>query len=131
MLSSQAPTKNGDINENIDIIGKVYIMTQSEERKSGRKRQIVYDEIVNEAKDIKSKPLTIEELRQRLKHIAGLCWGLSVDLANELEEREKLKFENKKLLQKIEKLNSELALYRNRENARNRRLKKTEVKKEK
>ena len=106
-------------------------MTQSEERKSGRKRQIVYDEIVNEAKDIKSKPLTIEELRQRLKHIAGLCWGLSVDLANELEEREKLKFENKKLLQKIEKLNSELALYRNRENARNRRLKKTEVKKEK
>jgi len=99
-------------------------MTQSEERKSERNRQTVYDEIVNEAKDVKSKPLTIEELRQRLKHIAGLCWGLSVDLANELEEREKLKFENKKLLHKVEKLNSELSIYRNRENARKRYLKK-------
>lgn len=26
--------------------------------------------------------LTVEELKQRLKHIAGLCWGLCCDIGN-------------------------------------------------
>ncbi len=32
-------------------------------------------------------PLTIKELQARLKHIAGLCWGLSIDLTNEIESK--------------------------------------------
>lgn len=40
------------------------------------------------------EPMTFEELRGRLKHIAGLCYGLSIDLANEIELREKLQKEN-------------------------------------
>lgn len=42
------------------------------------------------ANDIHSEPLKYQELRQRLKHIASLCWGLSIDLQNEIEYRETL-----------------------------------------
>lgn len=37
--------------------------------------------------------MTIQELRERLKHIAGLCWGLSIDLANDLERSQRLEAE--------------------------------------
>ncbi len=72
-----------------------------------RDRKTVFDEITNE---IDRKPLTLEELRARLKHIAGLCWGLSIDIANEFEERDNLKLENKQLREEIEHLKSKLGL---------------------
>lgn len=45
----------------------------------------------------KANPLTREELRNRLKHIATLCWGLSIDLRTEFEESEKIRAENEQL----------------------------------
>lgn len=69
--------------------------------KATRRRKDVFDEITN---SIDRTPLTLEELRQRLKHIAGLCWGLSIDIANELEERDNLKTENKQQREQIEYL---------------------------
>lgn len=42
------------------------------------------------ANEIHGEPLKFPELRERLKHIAGLCWGLSIDLQNEIELREML-----------------------------------------
>lgn len=61
-----------------------------------------------EAQEIHSKPLTIEELRQRLKHIAGLCWGLSIDLNNEIERNERQAAEIKKLQAQIVVLGGKL-----------------------
>lgn len=42
-------------------------------------------------------PLTLAELRERLKHIAVCCSGLSIDLANEITLREQLTAENEQL----------------------------------
>jgi hypothetical protein len=41
--------------------------------------------------------MTFAELRERLKHIAVLCIGLSIDLANEIQIRDNLTAENKQL----------------------------------
>lgn len=80
-----------------------------------RERKTVFDEITNERD---TRPLTLEQLRQRLKHIAGLCWGLSIDIHNEIERNEALKNENKRLQDEINGLRAELKLVRNRENVR-------------
>lgn len=68
-----------------------------------------------ELEEIHRPPLTIKELRQRLKHIAGLCWGLSIDLQNEIESKaaiiaefEKLGTENEELKTQLETAQSEL-----------------------
>ena len=42
-------------------------------------------------------PLTVEELRNRLKHIAMLCWGLSIDLSTEMNECARIRKENEQL----------------------------------
>lgn len=83
--------------------------------KALRERKTIFDEIVNQ---ISKEPLTLEELRNRLKHIAGLCWGLSIDIANELEERDNLKLENAQLQEKIQHLNGRLNLQYARESTR-------------
>lgn len=75
--------------------------------KALRERKTIFDEIVNQ---ISKEPLTLEELRNRLKHIAGLCWGLSIDIANELEERDNLKLENEQQREEIEHLKNKLGL---------------------
>lgn len=85
------------------------------ERAALRERAVVYDEITN---DTHRAPLTLEQLRQRLKHIAGLCWGLSIDINNEFARNEALQKENKRLQDEINGLRAELKLIRNRENAR-------------
>lgn len=85
------------------------------ERTALRERAVVYDEITN---DTHRAPLTLEQLRQRLKHIAGLCWGLSIDINNEFARNEALQKENKRLQDEINGLRAELKLIRNRENAR-------------
>ena len=85
------------------------------ERAALRERAVVYDEITN---DTHRAPLTLEQLRQRLKHIAGLCWGLSIDINNEFARNEALQKENKRLQDEINGLRAELKLVRNRENAR-------------
>lgn len=46
-------------------------------------------------------PLTVEELRNRLKHIATLCWGLSIDLSTEMSECERVRKENAKLREQV------------------------------
>lgn len=60
-------------------------------------------------------PLTIKELRARLKHIAGLCWGLSIDLTNEIErnaaiiaEFDQQEAENAELRKQLEAARKEL-----------------------
>ncbi len=50
-----------------------------------------------------SIPMTMEELRGRLKHIATLCVGLSIDLSNEIKLREDLEQENEKLRKALNK----------------------------
>lgn len=50
------------------------------------------------------RPLTVEELQKRLKHIAGLCWGLSIDLSNDRELSEYLKAENERLKEQVKEL---------------------------
>lgn len=50
-----------------------------------------------ELENVKKEPMSFQELRQRLKHIAGLCWGLSIDLANEIQLREEITSENARL----------------------------------
>ncbi len=46
-------------------------------------------------------PMTLAELRERLKHIAVCCSGLSIDLANEITLREQLAAENEQLRQEL------------------------------
>ena len=46
--------------------------------------------------------MSFAELRERLKHIAGLCAGLSIDLSNEIQTRDNLIAENKRLSQELE-----------------------------
>lgn len=95
------------------------------ERAALRERAVVYDEITN---DTHRAPLTLEQLRQRLKHIAGLCWGLSIDINNEFARNEALQKENKRLQDEINGLRAELKLVRNRKNARGIYRQKTAVK---
>lgn len=83
--------------------------------KSLRERKTVYDELTS---DTNRPPLTLEELRQRLKHIAGLCWGLSIDIHNEIERNNELTAENKRLQDEIKGLNDELKLLRWRQRSR-------------
>lgn len=47
-------------------------------------------------------PMTFAELRERLKHIAVCCIGLSIDLANEIQTRETLAAENKRLTRELQ-----------------------------
>ncbi len=58
--------------------------------------------------EIHRQPLKFPELRERLKHIASLCWGLSIDLQNEIELRETLErgynHQRKALLELFEQL---------------------------
>lgn len=68
------------------------------------------------SEEIHRPPLTVKELRQRLKHIAGLCWGLSIDLNNEIErnaaiiaEFEQQETENAELKTQLEAAQNELA----------------------
>lgn len=60
------------------------------------------------ANEIHRQPLKFPELRERLKHIASLCWGLSIDLQNEIELREMLErsynHQRKALLELFEQL---------------------------
>lgn len=50
----------------------------------------------------KYEELTTQELRNRLKHIAGLCYSLSVDLSNLEIETDYLRFDNDRLRKKLE-----------------------------
>lgn len=45
--------------------------------------------------------LTTEELKTRLKHIAGLCYSLCVDISNVEIEAEYLRIENTALRQRL------------------------------
>ena len=47
------------------------------------------------------------EIRQRLKHCAGLLYGLSIDLNHDGEELEALREENQRLKAEIAKLRRE------------------------
>lgn len=53
-------------------------------------------------------PLTVEELRNRLKHIASLCWGLSIDLSTEMSECERVRKENEQLRAQVKFLGGRL-----------------------
>ena len=66
------------------------------------------------AGEIHSKPLTFKQLSERLKHIAGLCWGLSIDLQNEIKYRHALEAERDQLNNRIKELNEENKLLRMR-----------------
>lgn len=66
------------------------------------------------AGEIHSKPLTFKQLSERLKHIAGLCWGLSIDLQNEIKYRHALEAEREQLNNRIKELNEENKLLRMR-----------------
>ena len=44
----------------------------------------------------KSKPISLDELRERLKHIACLCWGLSIDIESSRKELQKIDVLNAK-----------------------------------
>lgn len=46
-------------------------------------------------------PMTLAELRERLKHIAVLVMGLSIDLNGEIALRERLEVENKELRREL------------------------------
>lgn len=50
----------------------------------------------------KYEGLTAQEIRNRLKHIAGLCYALSCDLKNLEIEAEYLRLENESLRKKLE-----------------------------
>ena len=92
------------------------------ERTALRERKTVFDEITNERD---TRPLTLEQLRQRLKHIAGLCWGLSIDINNECTRNEALQKENNRLQDEITGLRAELKLVRSREHCREYQRKRT------
>lgn len=47
-------------------------------------------------------PMTFAELRERLKHIAVLCIGLSIDLSNEIQTRDNLTAENERLARELQ-----------------------------
>lgn len=66
------------------------------------------------AGEIHSKPLTFKQLSERLKHIAGLCWGLSIDLQNEIKYRHALEADREQLNNRIKELNEENKLLRMR-----------------
>ncbi len=72
----------------------------------------------------KSKPMTFVELRARLKEIEVLCASLSIDLANEIELRERLRSERDRANDQSLALMAELTGYRRREYNRQYRKKK-------
>ncbi len=55
-----------------------------------------------------NQPMTFVILRQRLKHIAVLCWSLSIDLANEIQLREEAISERDNLRREVKRLSSEI-----------------------
>ena len=59
------------------------------------------NEVFN-ALSAKPSPVTLEEVRERLKHISVLCIGLEIDLIHELEQR-------KRLCEEVKRLKAELA----------------------
>jgi len=59
------------------------------------------------AQDV-AQPMTVEELRNRLKHIATLCWGLSIDLSKEMAEHERVRKENEELRAQLKLLGGKL-----------------------
>lgn len=63
------------------------------------------------ANDIHSEPLKYQELRQRLKHIASLCWGLSIDLQNEIEYRETLEKAYNRMRKAVTELYEQMSTY--------------------
>lgn len=75
---------------------KIAIETKAMEKKSG--------DFAAHTKEIHSAPLTYKQLSERLKHIASLCWGLSIDIQNEIELRKELEAENKRLIAEFENL---------------------------
>lgn len=48
-----------------------------------------------------NEPMTVDSLRARLKHIACLCWGLSIDLGSDMELSGLFEYENKQLRKKV------------------------------
>lgn len=70
------------------------------------------EEFLKDCYERSNTPMPLSELRQRLKHIASLCWGLSIDIQNELERNIQLKTENEALLASNRLLNSKLASYK-------------------
>jgi len=62
-----------------------------------------------EFEKVNKEPMSFQELQQRLKQIAGLCWGLSIDLQNEIERRDILEEENKALKAENKILSQRLA----------------------
>lgn len=65
--------------------------------KETRSTQCTGNELYNVLDKDPCPPMTFQELRERLKHIAVLCTGLSIDLANEIQMREDLTEENERL----------------------------------
>ncbi len=63
-------------------------------------------------------PMTLAELRERLKHIAVCCSGLSIDLANEITLREKLTAERDRLQQENDVLRDEIRRVKSKLNSR-------------
>lgn len=61
------------------------------------------------ADEISRPPLTLKELRERVKHIAGLCWGLSIDLQNEIERNAAITAEFKRLEAENAEINGQLS----------------------
>lgn len=62
--------------------------------------------------------MTIQELRERLKHIAGLCYGLSSDLSNAYKENMRLKEENEGIQGLLKAREAELLKMRSAARAR-------------
>ena len=52
--------------------------------------------------------MTVEELRKRLKHIAGLCYGLSLDLKLLEEENQRLLNDNNGLISLLDARDKEI-----------------------
>lgn len=58
--------------------------------------------------------MTVKEIRERLKHIAGLCYGLSADLQYLEEENARLKADNAGLQALLDGCKIKLAEMRSR-----------------
>lgn len=53
--------------------------------------------------------MTVKEIRERLKHIAGLCYGLSADLSSLAAENARLKGDNNGLEKSLKECQQRLA----------------------
>lgn len=58
--------------------------------------------------------MTVKEIREQLKHIAGLCYGLSADLSSLSAENASLKIENEGLEKLLDECKHRLAEFRSR-----------------